>query len=100
MPPAGGDGPRDALLPARVEVARYLESYRTWERRQLAAPADRGTQAGFEDAAYTLSVLMGRRCGREAVVAAENYLHACPTQHVCAAPPAPVVGGRTAQHAA
>ncbi|MBQ0855201.1 DUF5133 domain-containing protein [Streptomyces sp. NPDC057620] len=64
------------LLPAKDEVARLLELYRTWERMMLAAPADHGARGKFEDTGYTLCVLMGKRCAREAVHAAERYLSA------------------------
>lgn len=64
------------LLPAKDEVARYLRLYRTWERTMLAAPADRAARGNFEDTGYTLCVLMGKRCAREAVHAAERYLAA------------------------
>ncbi len=40
----------------------------------LAAPADLTVRATFEDAGYTLCVLMGKRCAREAANAAERYL--------------------------
>ncbi|MEU7470188.1 DUF5133 domain-containing protein [Streptomyces sp. NPDC044984] len=62
------------LLPAKAEVARQLRRYRAWERVMLAAPADRTVRATFEDAGYTLCVLMGKRCAREAADAAERYL--------------------------
>ncbi|EGX56825.1 hypothetical protein SZN_25809 [Streptomyces zinciresistens K42] len=62
------------LLPAKAEVARLLRRYRAWERAMLAAPADLTVRAGFEDTGYTLCVLMGRRCAREAADAAERYL--------------------------
>jgi hypothetical protein len=62
------------LLPAKAEVARQLRRYRAWERRTLAAPADRRARATFEDSGYTLCVLMGKRCAREAADAAERYL--------------------------
>ncbi|MFC4508242.1 MULTISPECIES: DUF5133 domain-containing protein [Streptomyces] len=62
------------LLPARTEVARQLRRYRAWERVMLASPADRAVRATFEDSGYTLCVLMGKRCAREAVDAAERYL--------------------------
>ncbi|MFE1802271.1 DUF5133 domain-containing protein [Streptomyces sp. NPDC059517] len=64
------------LLPAKDEVARLLELYRAWERMMLAAPADHGARGNFEDTGYTLCVLMGKRCAREAVHAAERYLSA------------------------
>ncbi|WP_155054373.1 DUF5133 domain-containing protein [Streptomyces blattellae] len=62
------------LLPAKAEVARQLQRYRAWERAMLAAPADRTVRATFEDSGYTLCVLMGKRCAREAADAAEHYL--------------------------
>ncbi|MET8446241.1 DUF5133 domain-containing protein [Streptomyces sp. NPDC005209] len=62
------------LLPAKAEVARQLRRYRAWERAMLAAPSDRAVRATFEDSGYTLCVLMGKRCAREAADAAERYL--------------------------
>ncbi|WP_030678766.1 DUF5133 domain-containing protein [Streptomyces cellulosae] len=62
------------LLPAKAEVARQLRQYRAWERMMLAAPADRRIRSTFEDSGYTLCVLMGKRCAREAADAAERYL--------------------------
>lgn len=62
------------LLPAKTEVARHLRRYRAWERRMLAAPADCRIRSTFEDSGYTLCVLMGKRCAREAADAAERYL--------------------------
>ncbi|MEU6374840.1 DUF5133 domain-containing protein [Streptomyces sp. NPDC046909] len=62
------------LLPAKAEVARKLRRYRAWERLMLASPADRRVRATFEDSGYTLCVLMGKRCAREAAEAAERYL--------------------------
>lgn len=64
------------LLPAKSEVARHLERYRAWERVMLAAPSDGTARGNFEDSGYTLCVLMGERCAREAVEAAEHYLRA------------------------
>ncbi|MEU6541575.1 DUF5133 domain-containing protein [Streptomyces sp. NPDC047000] len=66
------------LLPARAEVARRLRRYRAWERLMLASPADRAVRTVFEDSGYTLCVLMGERCAREAADAAERYLGAGP----------------------
>ncbi|GHI10038.1 hypothetical protein AQI88_41360 [Streptomyces cellostaticus] len=63
------------LLPAKAEVARQLRRYRAWERVMLASPHDRRVRATFEDSGYTLCVLMGKRCAREAAEAAERYLH-------------------------
>ncbi|MFF3349563.1 DUF5133 domain-containing protein [Streptomyces sp. NPDC002779] len=62
------------LLPAKAEVARQLGRYRAWERVMLASPDDRAVRATFEDSGYTLCVLMGKRCAREAADAAERYL--------------------------
>ncbi|ARP73636.1 DUF5133 domain-containing protein [Streptomyces pluripotens] len=62
------------LLPAKAEVARQLRRYRVWERAMLASPHDRTVRAAFEDSGYTLCVLMGKRCAREAADAAERYL--------------------------
>ncbi|MEV7081981.1 DUF5133 domain-containing protein [Streptomyces sp. NPDC093516] len=64
------------LLPAKAEVARQLRRYRAWERVMLAAPNDRTVRATFEDSGYTLCVLMGKRCAREAADAAERFLRA------------------------
>jgi len=62
------------LSPARTEVARHLERYRAWERLMLAAPDDHAVRGNFENTGYTLCVLMGKRCAREAADAAERYL--------------------------
>ncbi|WP_018566428.1 DUF5133 domain-containing protein [Streptomyces sp. PsTaAH-124] len=62
------------LLPAKAEVARHLRRHRVWERAMLASPDDRRVRATFEDSGYTLCVLMGKRCAREAADAAERYL--------------------------
>lgn len=66
------------LLPAKAEVARHLERYRAWERLLLAAPADHVVRGNFENTGYTLCVLMGKRCAREAADAAEHYLRDVP----------------------
>ena len=81
-PPPDGRETRDRarkvngamLLPAKAEVARQLRRYRIWERAMLASPTDRTVRATFEDAGYTLCVLLGKRCAREAADAAERYL--------------------------
>ncbi|GGJ26407.1 DUF5133 domain-containing protein [Streptomyces brasiliensis] len=70
------------LLPAKAEVARQLRRYRAWERATLASPSDRGVRATFEDSGYTLCVLMGKRCAREAADAAERYLRGNMGGHV------------------
>ena len=61
-------------LPARAEVARHLERYREWERLMLASPDNREVRGTFESTGYSLCVLMGKRCAREAAEAAELYL--------------------------
>jgi hypothetical protein len=70
------EGDQEMLLPAKAEVARHLEQYRAWERLMLAAPTDRLARDNFESTGYTLCVLMGKRCAREAADAAERYLGA------------------------
>jgi hypothetical protein len=62
------------LLPAKPEVTRLLRRYRAWERVMLASPGDPAVRAAFEDSGYTLCVLMGKRCAREAADAAEHYV--------------------------
>jgi hypothetical protein len=70
------------LLPAKAEVARQLRRYRAWERVMLASPHDRTVRATFEDSGYTLCVLMGKRCAREAADAAERYLRCTPAGYL------------------
>lgn len=70
------------LLPARAEVARQLRRYRAWERVMLASPTDRAVRATFEDSGYTLCVLMGKRCAREAADAAERFLRTTLTTYL------------------
>ncbi|MYY12117.1 DUF5133 domain-containing protein [Streptomyces sp. SID4919] len=62
------------LLPDKPQVAFLLERYRAWERLMLANPSNGTVRGRFEDTAYTLCVLMGRRSAREAALAAEHYL--------------------------
>ncbi|MBZ6231807.1 DUF5133 domain-containing protein [Streptomyces olivaceus] len=69
------------LLPAKSEVARQLRHYRAWERSMLASPADVRVRTTFEDSGYTLCVLMGKRCAREAADAAERYLRTSLVTH-------------------
>ncbi|MBJ7906049.1 MULTISPECIES: DUF5133 domain-containing protein [unclassified Streptomyces] len=70
------------LLPAKAEVARQLRRYRAWERVMLASPHDRTVRGTFEDSGYTLCVLMGKRCAREAADAAERYLRSTLTGYL------------------
>ncbi|MFJ2610372.1 DUF5133 domain-containing protein [Streptomyces sp. NPDC091279] len=70
------------LLPARAEVARHVRRYRAWERLTLASPGDLTVRSAFEDAGYTLCVLMGERCAREAADAADRYLRSTPTAYL------------------
>ncbi|AIJ11550.1 DUF5133 domain-containing protein [Streptomyces violaceoruber] len=69
------------LLPAKSEVARQLRHYRAWERSMLASPTDVTVRTTFEDSGYTLCVLMGKRCAREAADAAERYLRTSLVTH-------------------
>ncbi|QIB48643.1 DUF5133 domain-containing protein [Streptomyces aureoverticillatus] len=74
------------LLPAKAEVARQLDQYRSWERLLVADPADRAVRTHFENTAYTLCVLMGESTARAAADAAERYLRPRTT---CRPRPAP-----------
>lgn len=98
LPPSRGDA-NEMLLPSKAEVARHLKFYRAWERRLLTTPTDRQARKYFEDAAYTLCVLLGHRCGREAADAAETYLRPYAAQYR-AAPQTAAVMARPAHHAA
>ncbi|GAA3940732.1 hypothetical protein GCM10022244_55950 [Streptomyces gulbargensis] len=62
------------LLPDRKTVERLLRHYRSQERSVLARPCDLSVRRRFEDTAYTLCVLMGKRTAPEAVRAAERYV--------------------------
>ncbi|GHJ37822.1 DUF5133 domain-containing protein [Streptomyces sp. TS71-3] len=62
------------LLPDKPKVIRILHRYRLWERRLWDMPTDAVVRRRFEDAGYTLCILMGRRTAREAVLAAEHYV--------------------------
>ncbi|MGW1144390.1 DUF5133 domain-containing protein [Streptomyces sp. LE64] len=62
------------LLPDKPQVDTLLRRYRAWERLMLANPSNGTVRGRFEDTAYTLCVLMGRRSAREAALAAERYL--------------------------
>ncbi|WP_320774128.1 DUF5133 domain-containing protein [Streptomyces sp. CRN 30] len=81
------------LLPAKDEVARQLRRYRARERSMLASPADLAARTVFEDSGYTLCVLMGKRCAREAADAAERYLRAGLVTHVQERDDRPLVAG-------
>ncbi|GAA2584967.1 MULTISPECIES: DUF5133 domain-containing protein [Streptomyces] len=76
------------LLPAKSEVARQLRHYRAWERSMLVSPANVRVRTTFEDSGYTLCVLMGKRCAREAADAAERYLRTDLVTHGHAQDPA------------
>ncbi|MFC8069239.1 DUF5133 domain-containing protein [Streptomyces sp. NPDC057293] len=83
------------LLPAKSEVARQLRHYRAWERSMLVSPTDVTVRTTFEDSGYTLCVLMGKRCAREAADAAERYLRTNLVTHAqeqteCFAPSGPM----------
>lgn len=86
------------LLPAKAEVTRHLDQYRAWERLSLADPADLGVRKHFEDAGYTLCVLMGERTARLAADTAERYLGLRPARRnrkqVAISPWPPTTHGR------
>ncbi|MGW7049804.1 DUF5133 domain-containing protein [Streptomyces avermitilis] len=84
------------LLPARTEVARYLQRYRAWERLMLAAPDNLVVRGNFENTGYTLCVLMGERCAREAADAAEHFLRT--GSAVASHEPRPRTGSAVASH--
>ncbi|MBM9623193.1 DUF5133 domain-containing protein [Streptomyces zhihengii] len=79
------------LMPDTSVVTRLIARYRAQEHRLLDAPHDERARRRFEDTAYTLCVLMCERSAREAVLAAERYVH----RHVRAAPQ-PVAARRAA----
>ncbi|MEU5597678.1 DUF5133 domain-containing protein [Streptomyces sp. NPDC020298] len=83
------------LLPAKAEVARLLRRYRAWERLMLASPSDRTVRTAFEDSGYTLCVLMGKRCAREAADAAERYLRTTLAVYLQEQAGRPLVKGRS-----
>ncbi|MFD7781259.1 DUF5133 domain-containing protein [Streptomyces sp. NPDC059753] len=87
------------LMPKEAAVARQLTSYRAWEHRLLAVPADLRARERFEDAAYTLCVLTATRCGREAADAAENYMRPRTPQPTRTAPRSAGTRARPAHHA-
>ncbi|MGW1893803.1 DUF5133 domain-containing protein [Streptomyces sp. NPDC002004] len=62
------------LLPDKKLVKHLLLRYRAWERLMLAEPCNPTRRRHFEDTAYTLCVLMGRRTALEAATAAEDFL--------------------------
>ncbi|GGS16290.1 hypothetical protein GCM10010252_64750 [Streptomyces aureoverticillatus] len=87
------------LLPAKAVVSRQLDQYRAWERLLVADPTDRVVRTRFENAAYTLCVLMGECTARAAADAAERYLRPRTTRRPRPAPhsrsrPAPEPRGR------
>ncbi|MGY0488727.1 DUF5133 domain-containing protein [Streptomyces sp. WG-D5] len=55
-----------------AQVGPCLVSYRCWERRFLASPADPATRERFERAVAALCRATGERCGREAAEAAQR----------------------------
>ncbi|MBT2366081.1 DUF5133 domain-containing protein [Streptomyces sp. ISL-10] len=63
------------LMPDTSVITRLIARYRAQEHHLLAAPHDEHARRRFEDTAYTLCVLMCERTAREAVLAAERYVH-------------------------
>ncbi|HET6357396.1 DUF5133 domain-containing protein [Streptomyces sp.] len=64
------------LMPNETVITDVLRSYRLQESRMLRDPSDPESRARFQDAAYTLCVLMGRRTPLEAARLAERHLAA------------------------
>ncbi|MEV6655346.1 DUF5133 domain-containing protein [Streptomyces sp. NPDC051219] len=62
------------LLPDHDLIGSLLTRYRDLERRMLADPTHGENRSHFEDAAYTLCVLLGQRTAREAALEAEKYV--------------------------
>ncbi|WP_455355762.1 DUF5133 domain-containing protein [Streptomyces sp. SYSU K217416] len=62
------------LLPDHDLIGSLLNRYRELERRMLADPTHSENRDRFEDAAYTLCVLLGQRTAREAALEAEKYV--------------------------
>jgi hypothetical protein len=56
------------------ETGAELRSYRWWQSRFLACPADARIRARFERTVAALCAATGERCGREAASAAERRL--------------------------
>ncbi|MCP3819990.1 DUF5133 domain-containing protein [Streptomyces sp. A3M-1-3] len=79
------------LLPDHDLIGSLLIRYRDLERRMLADPTHGENRSLFEDAAYTLCVLLGQRTAREAALEAEKYVrqqrHARAGRAEGAAPP-------------
>ncbi|MEU0371689.1 DUF5133 domain-containing protein [Streptomyces sp. NPDC006283] len=63
------------LMPDTSVITRLIARYRAQEHYVLSAPHDDSARRRFEDTAYTLCVLMCERTAREAVLAAEHYVH-------------------------
>ncbi|MFF8847659.1 DUF5133 domain-containing protein [Streptomyces sp. NPDC015127] len=61
-------------MPSKSALARALRRYRVHEAGMLREPSSPAARARFQDSAYTLCILMGRRTALEAVRAAERYL--------------------------
>ncbi|MFD7444764.1 DUF5133 domain-containing protein [Streptomyces sp. NPDC059909] len=64
------------LMPNAMVVAEVLSRYRRAQARMLRDPRNPAHRRQLEDAAYTLSVLMGQRTVRTAVLRAAQYLSA------------------------
>lgn len=66
--------PSAALLPNPYVLRRHLARFRELRRRTFVHPEDPGLRARFDDAAYTLCVLLGHRRVHHALIAAENLI--------------------------
>ncbi|MFF1556098.1 DUF5133 domain-containing protein [Streptomyces sp. NPDC058279] len=65
-----------SLLPNPHVLRRHLARFRDLRRRTFTAPDDPALRAGYDDAAYTLCVLLGRRHVHHALTAAEQLIAA------------------------
>lgn len=67
---------RAALLPDPYTLRHSLSRFRDLRRRTFADPDDRSVRARYEDAGYTLCVLLGHRAVHHALAAAEHLIAA------------------------
>ncbi|WP_141754001.1 DUF5133 domain-containing protein [Streptomyces subrutilus] len=68
--------PSAVLLPNPYVLHRHLARFRDLRRRTFANADDPGLRARYDDAAYTLCVLLGHRSVHHALTAAEHLIAA------------------------
>ncbi|OKK17697.1 hypothetical protein AMK16_20090 [Streptomyces sp. CB00455] len=64
------------MLPDPHTLRHHLAHFRDLRRRTLTAPHDPALRARYEDAGYTLCVLLGHRAVHRALTAAEQLVSA------------------------